>query len=280
MKFLLKPNQYSKFMVPVSMFACDWQHMFERPPVIPEKDRAPLAIYGTEIESPEIDPDSGRPRCTGANVDSIYALQLDYDSGVTIDQFREKYFNLRFSLYTSYSYGYKEGDRFRVCIPLGTPMPCYLLQNRRVKQNLLWHFPHVDPCCFDRGHWQIQPCVRSNDSPYVHIKNDGIPWGNDEWWGEYARWVKEDQEEFARKKEAAKEKMEEVDTATLLRWLEADLKEIPIGCGQRYAATKRILAKYAHRGLGDILPTLPCPWTDKKWQKEWGSLTVWASTIC
>lgn len=280
MNFLLKPNQYSKFMVPYSMFAADWQHMVERPPVIADKDKAPLAIYGTLANEPEIDAESGRPRCTGTNIESIYALQLDYDSGVTIEQFREKYSGMRFTLYTSYSYGFKPNDRFRVVVPLGAPLPCYLLQNRRVKNNLLWHFPHVDQCCFDRGHWQILPCVRAEDAPYVHIKNDGVAWGNAEWWAEYARWVKEDQEEFARRKEEAKEKLADVDTETLLHWMENELREVPVGAGVRYAATKRILAKYAHRGIGEILPTLPCPWTDKKWQKQWNNLTMWASTIC
>lgn len=267
--------------MPMSIDSGDWLRMLENPPVFTDKDKAPLAIYGTMVTDPELDTDSRRPRCTGANVASIYALQLDYDSGVTIQQFFERYGQYRFTLYTSYSYGYKPNDRFRVILPLGSPMPCHLLQNRRVKENLLWHFPNVDKCCMDRGHWQILPCIRSKGAPYLYYQNkEGKLWGGDEFWIEYERWVREDEEELARRSEAAKERMEEVDTATLLKWMENELHDIPVGCGQRYAEVKRILAKYAHKGIGELLPTLPCPWTDKKWQKNWANLTNWASTIC
>lgn len=259
----------------MSMFSCNWQKMFEHPPVISNKDQAPLAIYGTMVDDPEIDVESGYPRCTGANIQSIYALQLDYDSGVTIEQFRNKYLNMRYSLYTSYSYGFKPCDRFRVVVPLRDPLPCYLLQNHRVKENIKWHFPGIDPSAADRGHWQILPAIRSKDAPYVHIKNEGVCWGSADVWAEYERWFHEDQEEFAKRLEEARNKPREIDPEELIQRMLDELNTIPVGQGQRHSAAKRILTKYAHLGIADMLCTVPCPWADKKWQREWDSLISW-----
>ena len=99
-------------MYPAEITADAWLEMLKNPPVFTDKDRAPLAIYGTMSSSPEGVEVGGmmRPRCTGANVASIYALQLDYDDGITIRQFSEQYFRYRWTLYTSYSYGYKPND--------------------------------------------------------------------------------------------------------------------------------------------------------------------------
>ena len=283
MNFLLKNNQFCKHMTPCSIASEDWLRMLLEPPVFSDKTRAPLAIYGTMVSNPEPVNVRGanRPRCTGENVESIYALQLDYDNGFSIRQFCEHYSKYRFTLYTSYSYGFKPNDRFRVVLPLATPMPCYLLNNKRVRNNLLWHFPNVDESCTVRGHFQILPCVRAKGAPYLFTQNKvGQMWGGDDFWAEYARWVKEDEEEFARRREEAKSKPREINPEELIQKMLDELNLIPVGQGQRHSAVKRILTKYAHRGIGEILPTLPCPWTDKKWQKQWNNLTMWASTIC
>lgn len=265
-------------MVPCSITSEDWIRMLKQPLVFADKTRAPLAIYGTMASDPEPVEVHGmnRPRCTGENVDTIYALQLDFDSGFSIRQFCENYSKYRFTLYTSYSYGFKEGDRFRVIMPLATPMPCYLLNNKRVRNNLLWHFPHVDESCMVRGHWQILPCVRSKDAPYLFTQNkvDQL-WGGDSFLSEYARWVKEDEAEFARRREEAKANPKEVNIEKLTQKMLDELNLIPVGQGQRHSAAKRILTKYAHRGLADVLCTVPCPWPDKKWHREWDSLISW-----
>lgn len=278
MNFLLKQNQFCKHMVPCSITAEEWLRILREPPVFSDKTKAPLAIYGTMAPDPEPVQVHGmnRPRCTGNNVESIYALQLDYDSGKTIRQFYEQYSKYRFTLYTSYSYGFKENDRFRVVLPLATPMPCNLLQNRRVKANIMWHFPGVDPSCADRGHWQILPCIRAKGAPYLFTQNkDGELWGGDDFWAEYARWVKEDEAEFARRREEAKSKPREINPEELIQRMLDELNLIPVGQGQRHSAAKRILTKYAHLGIADMLCTVPCPWADKKWQREWSSLISW-----
>lgn len=278
MNFLLKQNQFCKHMVPCSITSEDWIRMLKQPPVFPDKTKAPLAIYGTMAPHPEPVEFRGmmRPRCTGENVESIYALQLDYDNGFSIREFCETYWKYRFTLYTSYSYGYKDGDRFRVIMPLASPMPCYLLNNKRVRSNLMWHFPNVDESCIVRGHWQILPCVRAKGAPYLFTQNKvGLLWGGDDYWNDYARWVKEDEEEFARRREEAKANPKEVNVEELLQKMREELEQIPVGQGQRHSAAKRILTKYAHLGLLDVLCTVPCPWLDKKWEREWANLVSW-----
>ena len=231
------------------------------------------------MPDPELVPPSFRPHCIGENIASISALQLDYDSGMTIDGFCTMYADYGFLLYTSHSYGYKPGERFRVVMPLATPLDCSLLQNARVKRSLEFQFPNVDACCFDRGHFQILPCVRSRESPYIHRTNRGRKWGSPEQFAEFARWKAEDDLAFERRKEYARTHRKEVDVNQLLLELEYALKSIPVGSGVRYAKTKSLLATYVHKGLGDAILCVDCPWDDAKWQRQWPGLVRWASTL-
>lgn len=276
MNVLIKPHQFSRIMQPAVITAAQWEDAFEHPQVVPEKSAAPLAIYGTMVASPEPDPQSGLPRCTGGNVDRLWALQLDFDAGITMDTFAYTYEDYSWAMYTSYSYGFKDGDRFRVILPLKTPMPCRLLANQRVRKNLLWHFRGTDPSCFSQGHWQIVPCIRAEGAPYVHRKNKGERWGGDDFWEDYARWVQEDAEEERKRFEAAASRTVNVDRGLLLDGLRAELAEIPVGSGMRHEEVKRLLAKYIHKGVGDALLSLENPWpSDREWDREWSSLVEW-----
>lgn len=279
MIFLYRQNTYSPTMFPLRVTLDEWRGLLEHPLVVPEKARAPLAIYGTMMEKFEFDDATGQARCIGANVKDLFALALDFDSGVTIDEFAERYAKFRWTLYTSYSYGFKEGDRFRVILPLDTLLPCELLQNRRVKANLAWHFQGVDQCCFDRGHWQILPAIRADGAPYRYMKNDGKLFMDHAVVEEYARWKAEDDAEFERRKLEAMASRAEVDPARLKADLEYELREVPVGAGCRYAEAKRLLAKYAHKGLGDAVLAVECPWTDQKWERRWQNMVKWAATI-
>ena len=278
MKFLMKPHQYSKTMQVWTMTPEQWLEMFEHPPVIQEKGRAPLAIYGTMPASPAIEPESGLPRCTAENVESLFALQLDYDHGMSIDSFAERYSRYRWSLYTSHSHTYKgDSDRFRVVFPLKDPLPCTVLRSSRVRANLSkFHFPLADDTAFVRGHWEVLPCIRETGSPYIHIQNKGEAFGGQEYWDEYARWADEEDAAYARKREAAKKRAKTVDSAVLMQELEYELSELPVGAGVRHEQVKRLLAKYVHKGLGDELLGLGNPWPeDHNWDREWDSLVSW-----
>ncbi len=179
MKLLYKPHDYVPFMTTVHMTNDDWLRRLQNPPVIEDKSQCDLAIYGTQIDNPELDPESCLPRNIADNMDCLYALQLDYEPdketgiGMSIDEFCDNY-DFRYTLYTSYSYGLNEkpGDRFRVVIPLVEPLYVRNL-NPYVKGALELHFKHCDASCFHRGHWQKLPCKRSSDAPYRFYQHKG-----------------------------------------------------------------------------------------------------------
>ena len=149
-----------------------WNRLISCPWIIKNKDEAPLAIWGRMNDRVELDEIHKKPRCTGDNVSHLYALQIDMDSTLTIEQFVKDFQRYSFQLYTSYSYGFKQGDRFRVIFPLKEPLYVNWLV-KPVKEILCNLFCEVDESCFDRAHWQIFPCVRSNDAPYRYIQHQG-----------------------------------------------------------------------------------------------------------
>lgn len=169
---LLKPNQYSRTMRYVDVTADQWRRRIEAPLVMPAKDDAPLIIWGNMTPTVEVDPETRQPRCIGDNIEKLYALQIDIDSGTTIDNFVKDFSRYSFQLYTSFSYGFKEGDRFRVIFPLKEPLYTKHLVPP-VKEILRDLFHEADSTCFDKGHWQIVPCIRSKDAPYRYIRHDG-----------------------------------------------------------------------------------------------------------
>ena len=169
---LEKPRTYSTFMRLVHVNTDEWNRVIRNPIVRSDKMDAPLLIWGGLSDNVEIDTEYGHPRCTGANISYLKALQVDVDNGCTIDEFVERYARYSFQLYTSYSYGFKEGDRFRAIFPLQDRFPMKYL-TPPVKKALMEFFPMVDSTCFDRGHWQIVPCVRSKDAPYKYIQHLG-----------------------------------------------------------------------------------------------------------
>ena len=111
------------------------------------------------------------------------------------------------------------------------------------------------------------------------MQNAGRKWGSPEQFSEFARWKAEDDLAFERRREYARTHRKEVDVNRLLMELDEELKEIPVGSGVRYARTKSLLATYVHKGLGDAILCVDCPWDDAKWQRQWPGLVRWASTL-
>lgn len=171
MRFILKRKKETTAMSYCNITKEQWDNLLEHPPVREDKSLAPLAIWGRMTPTVELN-EYGEPRCIGANVLDMYALQIDVDSGCSIDSFISDYHRYRFSLYTSYSYGYKQGERFRVIFPLKERLYTDWLV-RPVKDYLVELFPMSDVTCFDRGHFQILPCVREKGAPYKYIRHDG-----------------------------------------------------------------------------------------------------------
>lgn len=149
-----------------------WNRLIAAPLVIADKMEAPLSIWGKCTDMVQVDCE-GRIRCIADNLLYINALQIDIDNGYPIDNFVVDYHRYSFQLYTSYSHGFKEGgDRYRVIFPLREPIYTEWLEPP-VKKVLHDLFDMVDTTCFDKCHWQIFPCVRSNDAPYRFMQHEG-----------------------------------------------------------------------------------------------------------
>lgn len=147
-----------------SLVNVDLRKMIEKPILRKAKEETPLWCFCNVVEKPLLE--NGKIYASSANVVSYTAIQLDYDSGTTIDEFVRKFSDkFMFALYTSYNYGYKEGDRFRVIIPLAEPYP---------QDKMGWAFTRVmesifegsDVSCFAKAHFQAVPCLRAEGAPY------------------------------------------------------------------------------------------------------------------
>lgn len=172
MFLLLKPHQYSTYMQYAKISRDGWNQLIQHPYVIADKDAAPLSIWGRMSPTVDVDPAHNQARCTAENVGTLFALQVDIDNGCKMDEFVKCYHRYSFQLYTSYGYGFKEGDRFRAIFPLKEPLNTQWLVPP-VKDNLIKLFDMCDVSCFDRAHWQILPCVRAKDAPYKYLQHDG-----------------------------------------------------------------------------------------------------------
>lgn len=282
--FLYLPGKFSKVMMEVDLKAYNFPwHMANPDTPTPRdgahkndaKDFSPLAIFGTMVEKPVMDSETetGLPRRIGANVKSLYALTLDYDSGLSIDEFIATHKDLRFSLYTSYSHGQKERDRYRVVVPLAKELPCDLLECRRVRNNLAFHFPGVDECCFHRGHWQLLPLVNPEfRHMYRWERNPGNAWDFD--LDTYEEWKEQEDRERQERLEASAADMDDASTETIVRWTIEKLGQIPVGSGVRHKEALSLLG-WAKGKVGDAVYSIPCPWDDEKWQRQWPSLVRW-----
>lgn len=145
-----------------------WLDLLEHPLVREDKRNAPLAVYGDLVDTPMPSNDNPyRPRAVWDNIQSYHCLQVDYDSGyMTMDDFvqdnKNKY---AFWTWTSHSNGFKEHERFRVVIPLETPVMSSEMGHayRDVMGEI---FPGSDLSCFDRAHFQVLPVIRPDGAPY------------------------------------------------------------------------------------------------------------------
>lgn len=170
-----RPTIHSDFM---QQGRITWEllrSMVHNPKVYAHKEMVPVALYGSMGDHLFMN-DYGQPRPMGVNIKELYAIQLDYDDGKSIDWFVSKFGNdFKFLLYTSYSYGYKSAvngvfDRFRVIIPLADPLDCKNLgcYFKRAMQSVF----DCDPSCWDRGHMQCIPARRDTGAPYRYYIND------------------------------------------------------------------------------------------------------------
>jgi hypothetical protein len=170
---LLKPFNESSFMRPIKVTKDQWNRLIANPMVLEDKHTAPLIIFGNMTPQVELDAESGFPRCIANNVEKLYALSVDVDNGLPMADFERTFHRYAYQMYTTYSWhNGKEGDRYRVVFPLKEHLMIKWLEGP-VKRYLLDFFNMADPTCFDRGHWQVLPCVQSREKDYRYVQHQG-----------------------------------------------------------------------------------------------------------
>lgn len=149
--------------------------LLKKPLVRDDKDQAPLWVFGKPSHAYVVSScDSNAARACYENIEEYTAVVLDYDSGRTIESFVNEFKDrFKFYLYTSFNHGYKPTPRFRVIIPLATPINMHYLDGGGFRRIMCRMFSDIDPTCFDRGHFQAVPCVRIDGDPhYFYYVNE------------------------------------------------------------------------------------------------------------
>lgn len=163
---LVKPYFFTN---EASMVNVDLRAMIEHPIIRDDKAHAPLWCFCKLKDTVSVK--DGHVLAIADNIQEYNCIQLDYDSGVKMDDFIAEFSNkFMFAAYTSFSYGFKPGDRFRVIIPLERPLPQSEM-GFDYKKAMFDLFPGCDPSCYDRCHLQVVPCVRSEGAPYRYHFN-------------------------------------------------------------------------------------------------------------
>ncbi|MFU0912081.1 hypothetical protein [Kluyvera intermedia] len=85
---------------------------------------------------------------TADNVIAFYAIVLDIDDGATYQEVRNDLKDYEYVMYSSGGTGIKKGDRFRVILPLNTPMAAREWKNYNT--SFTERFPYSDEC-FKKG---------------------------------------------------------------------------------------------------------------------------------
>ena len=171
MDILIRKHFYDKSLWHWYPSKENWLNLLHNPFVVPNKEDAPLGLFGTLVDNPVLNPMTLQPQYIAANIASIYYLQLDYDSSCSIDEWIADHKGLSYALYTSHSHGYKgTHDRFRVIVPLDKPLET-TMQDYYFKKVMVNEWG-CDPSCFDRGHCQLVPIIREEKAPYRYEYNN------------------------------------------------------------------------------------------------------------
>lgn len=142
------------------------------PKAFKEKSHIPLwSFYNlTKISDRELASNGENWRACGANMFSVNALQIDYDSGLTsIDQFIDEHLGLDYALYTSPSHT-DAHQKFRVIVPLKEPILNAYLAKGKVRDWMLQDWPGCDKTTINSFRKQRMPAQpMSGDAYRFHI---------------------------------------------------------------------------------------------------------------
>ena len=133
-------------------------------PLESSKDETPLWLFVDLLEGAKHKRDQ-------LNYNNLHALIIEFDSGLTIPEFEERYSYLEYYLHTTSSHS-SEKHRFRVILPLDEPYPYQLFKHRFVKPCMVEYFKGLDPSCF--SNFQKLPALPKVQSEYYYKYNSGI----------------------------------------------------------------------------------------------------------
>ena len=106
------------------------------------KEEVPLWAFYMPIDNPTLGY-YGKTKFITENFKGVYALLMDFDDGITIDEAIEMHKDFEFTLYTSFRHK-DDHHKFRMVIPLSTPMNHRLFRYKKVKQWFVDKFKGVD----------------------------------------------------------------------------------------------------------------------------------------
>jgi hypothetical protein len=116
-------------------------------------------------------PSYGISRCQ-ENIEWIDGLTLDFDSGVTVEQFQEKYSKYEYLLTTSFNHDpSQDKHKFRVVIPFQQRVGALELKRRR--KALAGIFEGADPASFNISQGFYTPSHPRDKTP-VRVVNSGV----------------------------------------------------------------------------------------------------------
>lgn len=131
-------------------------------PLSKSKEECPLWMFCSLFEG------SDKKR-NQENYDEINSLLLDFDDNVTIKEFQQKYSEFNYYLYTTTSHS-KEQDKFRVIVPLKSPIKYSEVRRSEVLEALLGFFAGIDVSSFRNFH--NLPNKPLNPSDYYSFYNN------------------------------------------------------------------------------------------------------------
>lgn len=112
-------------------------------------------------------------RRTQENYDKVLALELDFDSNVSIKEFEEKYSKFEYYLYTTSSHS-KHNNKFRVIVPLAFSVSFKVYSDKIMKECLTIFWEGIDSSCFANFH--NMPNKPQNGEEYYYKINTGELW--------------------------------------------------------------------------------------------------------
>lgn len=139
--------------------------MVEQPTNLP-KDKCSLVKFVTVL------PSSNGKR-TQENYDKVLALELDFDSNVSIKEFQERYSKFEYYLYTTSSHS-KHNNKFRVIVPLKFPVSFRVYSDKLFLECLTIFWEGIDVSSFKNFH--NMPNKPQNGEEYYYKINTGEFW--------------------------------------------------------------------------------------------------------